>query len=151
MFVQLTRDYLGKPPGERIDVGEADAKRLIDGGVAVAVADDPIGPAVGRAFEGALGRFTAALGGAVDDALKHLADAQGRSRRHAGPPVFGPNGGDAKGKSFGDWLLCVRHGNARRLAEVYGSSLADWGEAKAAMATTGGTIGGYTVPTEFLA
>src|SRR6266550_2804448 len=63
MFVQLTREYLGKPPGERIDVGDDDAKRLVD---------------------------------------------------------------------------------------VYDSRLADWGEGKAALATTGGTVGGYTVPTDFL-
>src|SRR5437899_2167044 len=75
MFVQLTREYLGKPPGERIDVSDADAKHLVDSGVAVAVADDPIGPAVGRAFENALGRFSTALSGAVDNALKQFVDA----------------------------------------------------------------------------
>jgi hypothetical protein len=29
MFVQLLKDFLGKPAGERIDVGEADAKALV--------------------------------------------------------------------------------------------------------------------------
>jgi HK97 family phage major capsid protein len=150
MFVQLTREYLGKPPGERIDVSDADAKHLIESGIANAVVDDPIGPAVGRAFENALGRFSTALSDAVDKTLKQFVDAQGRSRRHASPLIFGEDGGDPKGKSFGDWLLCVRRNDAQRLAEVYDSRLADWGEGKAALATTGGTIGGYTVPTDFL-
>ncbi|MBI1916715.1 MAG: phage major capsid protein [Planctomycetes bacterium] len=150
MFVQLTREYLGKPPGERIDVSDADARHLVDSGVAVAVADDPIGPAVGRAFENALGRFSTALDGAVDNALKQFVKAQGRSHRHASPLIFGKDGSDPKGMSFGDWLLCVRRNDAKRLADVYDSRLADWGEGKAALATPGGTIGGYSVPTDFL-
>src|SRR5262245_52375456 len=150
MFVQLTREYLGKPPGERIDVSDADARHLVESGVAVAVADDPIGPAVGRAFENALGRFSTALNGAFDNALRQFVEAQGHSRRHASPLIFGESGGDPRGKSFGDWLLCVRHNNAKRLADVYDSRLAEWVEGKAAMSTTGGTVGGYTVPTEFL-
>ncbi len=150
MFVQLTREYLGKPPGERLDVSDANAKLLLDSGIAVAVADDPIGSAVGRAFDAALERYTAGLNRSVENALKQFADAQGRSRRHASPLIFGENGGDARGKSFGDWLLCVRGNNTKRLADVYGSRFAEWIEGKAAMATTGGTVGGYTVPTEFL-
>ncbi|HKB41903.1 MAG TPA: phage major capsid protein [Gemmataceae bacterium] len=150
MFVQLTREYLGKPPGERIDVSDTNARLLLDSGIAIAVADDPIGTAVGRAFENALGRFSTALTGAVDNALKQFTDAQGRARRHASPLIFGEDGGDPKGKSFGDWLLCVRGNNTKRLADVYGSRFADWIEGKAALATPGGTVGGYTVPTEFL-
>jgi HK97 family phage major capsid protein len=151
MFVQLTREFLSKPPGERIDVSETDAKHLIEQGVAQAVVDDPIGPAVGRAFESALGRFTDALGGAVDNTLRRFGDAQGRSRRNAAPMLFGSSGGNPHGKTFGDWLLCVRRGDQKRLHDVYGSHFAEWdSEQKAAMATTGGTIGGYTVPTEFL-
>src|SRR5205814_507590 len=84
------------------------------------------------------------------NALKQFVDAQGRSRRQASPLIFGENGGDPKGKSFGDWLLCVRRNDAKRLGDIYNSRLADWGESKTAMATTSGTVGGYTVPTEFL-
>src|SRR5688572_8336795 len=34
MFVQLTREFLGKPAGERIDVAEADADHLVRQGLA---------------------------------------------------------------------------------------------------------------------
>jgi HK97 family phage major capsid protein len=151
MFVQLTREYLGKPPGERIDVSEADAKSLIDSGTATAVTDDPLGNAVGRAFESALGRFGEALTGAVDGALKQFAAAQSRSRKNAVPLIFGEDGGD-RGRSFGDWLLCVRRNDQKLLAEKYDSHLVGWegGEGKAALNTASGTQGGYTVPAEFL-
>src|SRR5438477_306416 len=82
----------------------------------------------------ALGRFGTALDGAVDGALRQFVQAQGRSRRHAGPLLFGEAGGDPKGKSFADWLLCVRRDDVKRLAEVYDSRLAEWREGKAAMA-----------------
>src|SRR5262249_43354732 len=121
MFVQLTREYLGKPPGERIDVGEADANHLIETGAAVAVAEDPIGPAVTHAFESAFGRFTHALDGAVGAALTEFGDAQGRSRRNAAALLFGEDGGDPHGRSFGDWLLCVRRNDQKTLAEKYDS------------------------------
>lgn len=152
MFVQLTREFLGKSPGERIDVSEADAKHLIEQGVAQAVQDDPIGQAVGRAFESALGRFGDALGGAVDNALKQFADAQRRSRKNAVPLIFGENGGGDVKKSFGDWLLCVRKGDQRTLAERYDSHLVGWesAEGKTALNTQTGTQGGYTLPQEYL-
>ncbi len=152
MFVQLTREFLGKPPGERIDVSETDAKHLIEQGAAVAIDNDPIGPAVGRAFEQAMGRFTDSLQRAVDGALKQVADVQGRSRRNAAPLLFGENGaGDVK-HTFGDWLLCVRKGDQKTLSDKYGSHLVGWdsAESKSAMNSQQGTQGGYTVPAEFL-
>src|SRR5437763_8363744 len=152
MFVQLTREFLGKPPGERIDVSETDARHLIEQGAATAVENDPIGPAVGRAFEQAMGRFTESLTRAVDGALKQVADVQGRSRRNAAPLIFGENGkGDVK-RSFGDWLLCVRKGDQKTLAEKYGSHLVGWDnvEGKTALGVLQGTQGGYTVPSDFL-
>jgi HK97 family phage major capsid protein len=153
MFVQLTREFLGKPPGERIDVSETDAKHLIEQGAAVALETDPIGPAVGRAFEQAMGRFTESLTRAVDGAIKQSVEAQGRSRRNAMPLIFGENGkGDVK-RNFGDWLLCVRKGDQKTLADRYGSRLVGWddAESKAALNTQTGTQGGYTVPEEFQA
>src|SRR5262245_7699494 len=152
MFVQLTRDYLGKPPGERIDVDEADAKHLIEAGVASAVTDDPIGPAVSRALDGALVGLGDALAGVVDRALKQFADAQVRSRRHAVPLLFGDSGGDPHGKSFGDWLLCVRKGDQKALADRYGSYRVDWegSDRKVSLTGASGTQGGYTVPAEYL-
>ena len=152
MFVQLTREYLGKPPGERIDVGDADAKLLLDSGAAVAVADDPIAPAVSRAFESAFSRFTGAMDTAVDAALKQFAAAQKTSRKNGAALVFGADSGDPHGRTFGDWLLCVRRNDQKTLADKYDSHHVDWEGAsqKAALATTGGTTGGYTVPTQFL-
>ena len=40
MFVQLTKEFLGKPAGERIDVADADADQLIRQGWAQPVDDD---------------------------------------------------------------------------------------------------------------
>ncbi len=46
MFVQLTKAFLGKPAGERIDVSEEDAKSLVAQQLAVPVTDNLITPAV---------------------------------------------------------------------------------------------------------
>src|SRR5436305_1213703 len=93
MFVQLTKDFLGKKAGERLDVGESDASQLIAAGAAVAVTDDPITPLVSRALESALGGFTRGLDTAITETLKRYADAQSQARRHAAPALFGPGGG----------------------------------------------------------
>ncbi|NIV36793.1 MAG: phage major capsid protein [Anaerolineae bacterium] len=45
-------------------------------------------------------------------------------------------------KSFGDWLLCVRRGDTKRLKDVYGSVKV--------MQEQTGAEGGYLVPAEFL-
>lgn len=149
MFVQLTKDFLGRKAGERIDVSEGDGGTLVAQGVATAVTDDVLTPAVSKAVEGAFARFSAALDGMLETSLRQVAAAQGRSRKHAAPILFGPEGGDPRGKSFGDWLLCVRRGDTRTLAEKYDSHFADWDQ-KAALNTATGTQGGYTVPGEFV-
>jgi hypothetical protein len=102
MFVQLTKDFLGRRAGERIDVSPADAQQLVAAGSATTVADDPIAGAVGRALEGALGRHAQALDAAVNQALKSIADAQGQARRHAVPALFGPGGDGDPRRCFGD-------------------------------------------------
>lgn len=152
MFVQLNCDYLGKPPGERIDLNDADARHLIDQGIAVEVADDPIGPAVEKALDAATNRLGQTVTAAVDRTLKQFSDARQRSRRGAAPLVFGEGSdGDPHGKTFGDWLLCVRRNDQRTLADKYQSHRIDWdGEGKTAMNTQSGTQGGYSVPAEFL-
>jgi hypothetical protein len=58
MFVQLTREYLGRKAGERIELAEADAAGLLAAGTATAVTDDVVTPLVSRALEQALGGFT---------------------------------------------------------------------------------------------
>ena len=102
MFVQLTKAFLGKPVGERIDLSEEDAKSLIAQQLAVPVTDDLITPAVSKALESAFTKFTQSLDGIVNASLKAFADAQARSHRNAVPLIFGENGdGDPK-KCFGD-------------------------------------------------
>src|SRR5262249_18598757 len=53
-------------------------------------------------------------------------------------------------KTFGLFLLAVRHGDRRALDDM-GSRFVEWDDAsqKAAMSTQTGTTGGYLVPTEF--
>src|SRR5262245_36779723 len=153
MFIQLKTAYLGKPAGERLDVPDEHAQLLIEQGVAEALQHDPIAPLLAKSMERMLASPTGRMNRALPHAVKQLADAHTSARKHAVPAIFGPKGdGDPHGKSFGDWLLAVRRGDAKYLADTYDSHLADWEGAgrKAAMATTGGTVGGYTVPVEFL-
>src|SRR5207249_5605192 len=54
MFVQLTKEFLGKSIGERIDVADADADQLIRHGWAQPVQDDVLTPTIARAVQGGL-------------------------------------------------------------------------------------------------
>jgi HK97 family phage major capsid protein len=156
MFVQLTKEFLGRQPGERIDVSEDDGRQLIAQHVALPVTDDLITPAVSRALEAAFGKFTQGLDGIINAALKQFQDAQAQARRHSVPAIFGDTGGDPQ-KNFGDWLVNVaaatvgkgqrRIDAATRLEKVYGSDFAPW--QKAALAEASGTTGGYIVPPQF--
>jgi HK97 family phage major capsid protein len=151
MFVQLTKDYFGQKAGARVDVDEPVAKTLLDQGVAQAVEGDPLGPVVARSMETMLAHLTKSLNDAIDAALREFAVAQAKSRKNAVPAIFGPgNGGDPR-RTFGGFLLAVRNHDVKALEEM-GSRFAEWDGAaqKAAMGTTGGTVGGYLVPTEFL-
>jgi len=49
MFIQLKNPYFGKPPGERADVEEPNAKTLIDQGIAEAVQGDHLGSLIEKA------------------------------------------------------------------------------------------------------
>lgn len=152
MFVQLTRDLLGKKAGERIDLAEPDAATLVSSGAAVAAGDDPLPPAVARALEQALGGLGGSIQSSVEAALKEFASASAKSRKNAVPALFGPGGeGDPK-RTFGRFLLAVRHHDHKALEEM-GSRFVSWaeegGEQKAAMSTQTGVSGGYLVPVEF--
>jgi HK97 family phage major capsid protein len=151
MFVQLTKDFLGRKPGERIDVAESDARHLIAQQVAVPVADDPITPAVSRALESAFTRFTESLDGIVNASLKAFQDAQSQARRHSVPAIFGEGRDGDPGKNFGDFCVCVATGNRKRLEEVYGSYQVDnkGVRTKAALGEASGSTGGYVVPPDF--
>lgn len=157
MFVQLLKEFMGRKPGERIDVSDSDAGALIAQQIAGPVTDDLITPAIQKAMEQAFTGFQKGLDAVINQALKQFADAQTKSRKNAVPAIFGEHGeGDPKGKSFGDWLVNVailttgkgdRTAAAKRLEEVYTSTFAPW--QKVALAESSGVSGGYTVPPDF--
>ncbi len=160
MFVQLTKEFMGRKPGERIDVSEADANALVAQSLAQPVTDDLITPAVQKAMEQAFAGFQKGLDAVINTALKQFQDAQSQSRRLAVPAIFGPGGeGDTHGKSFGDWLVQVATlGSTKtspkakaeaqdRLEKIYASSFQPW--QKAALGESSGATGGYIVPPDF--
>ena len=113
MFVQLQKEFLGKKPGERIDVDKEHAEKLIELGVAGPVTDDVITPAVSKALEGAFAKFTQALDGVIEQSLKQFANAQTLAKKHAVPAIFGEGGEGDKNHNFADWLLAVRRNDAK--------------------------------------
>ena len=56
MFVQLTKDFLNQPAGERLDLPENDAQALVQQGIAEPVTDDPLLPVLTRALDSSLER-----------------------------------------------------------------------------------------------
>jgi len=140
VFVQLRKEFLGNPPGKRIDVAAEHGQLLIQRGVAEAVGDDPLGPVIAKSIE----QMTARLSEGINAALQQFADAQSQARRNQQPILFGAGpAGDAR-KCFGDWLLHVARNDEPYLEKTYGTV-----RTKAAMADNSGSTGGYLVPTEF--
>ncbi|NBY00675.1 MAG: phage major capsid protein [Planctomycetes bacterium] len=84
--------------------------------------------------------------GLAEQALADFAKSQQLSRKNAAQLIFGHDQADPKGKSFGDWLVCVRKNDWRTLERKYQSFPSD---GKSALNTSIGTQGGYLVPTEF--
>ena len=70
MFVQLTKDLLGRKVGERLDVADTDGQQLIRAGAATAVSDDPVAPVLQRALDGAFARYSQGLDAALNQALR---------------------------------------------------------------------------------
>ncbi|OAI46889.1 hypothetical protein AYO44_10560 [Planctomycetaceae bacterium SCGC AG-212-F19] len=140
MFVQLTKDFLGHAPGQRIDVAEEHGQLLIQRGIAAPVADDPLAPLVNRATE----QLTQRLSDGIAAALRQFADAQSQARRVSRPALFGASGEGNPKKSFGDWLLHVARNDEGYLEKTYGTV-----RTKAALNEASGTGGGYLVPPEF--
>ena len=151
MFVQLTRDYLGRKAGERLDLSESDAAAFIARGAAEPVRDDVLSPLIQRSIDSALAGIAGGLQSTFDAALRDFSQAQTKSRKGAAPALFGEGrGGDPK-QTFGRFLLAVRHNDRKALDEM-GSSFVEWDDItrKAAMSTQTGTSGGYLVPIEFV-
>ncbi len=147
MFVELTKEFLGRRAGERIDVAEADARQLVAAGTARPVGDDQLTPLVNKALESAVSGLTRGLDGAIQTALKQVADAQAQARRHAVPALFGDGAGDPR-RCFGDFCLAVARDDRHYLEKHYGSRFNEW-KAKAALGEASGVTGGYTVPPDF--
>ena len=75
MFLELQRAWMGQKAGAIIDRADADAKPLTDGGVARAVAHDPLSPlmtkAIGAMLDGMQKPVDAAIDKALADVLWH--------------------------------------------------------------------------------
>ncbi len=152
MFVELTKDVLGKSAGERIDVSGADADWLLAEGLALKVADDPLTPLITRALSDH-------VPGAVEKALKkHFAVAKSPEVPAGFRGLVVPNMGDptAGFKSFGDFAQSVK------AACIPGSRpddrLAAWADSSGlgAKAISGmgefqSSDGGFLVPPEYAA
>src|SRR5262245_8418976 len=149
MFIRLKTAFQGQHPGAQLDVADADARTLIDSGIAETIEGDPLAPVITRSVEHLLGSVTAGLNQAVEATLKQFADAAGKSRKNAVPAIFGPDGAGDPKRTFGSFLLAVRR-NDHMALDALGSRWVDWSEGKAAVTSQTGTAGGYTVPVEFL-
>jgi HK97 family phage major capsid protein len=167
MFVQLKKDFLGKPAGERIELADASGEGLIKQGIAEAVSpNDAINQLMSKAMEAASVKISESIAQTVDAALKRFQDTQSQARKHAVPMIFG-EGAVAVGsglndnrdprRCFGDWLVkvakacvgrtCDAIQASRDLERDYGTTIAPW--QKAAMGESSGVTGGYTVPPDF--
>jgi HK97 family phage major capsid protein len=143
MFVQLTKELLGKPAGERIDVADADADRLIRQGWAQPIEHDLLTPAVTRAMQ-------SGLDDAVDRALHSWLAKQTKPGR---TPIAGlgdsalddPRAGF---NHFGEFALAVR--DACQPGKRPDDRLAVWTKAASGMGEVAGADGGFLVPPEFV-
>ncbi len=148
MFVQLLKEWQGKPAGETIDVPDAYAPLLIDGKVAAPVAGDPLGAVLTRAVEDVSTRWAKSMDQVIGLALQKFQEAQSQAKKHAVPAIFGQGGeGDPK-KNFGDWLCAVARNDRGYLEKHYQTAFVPY-TAKAALGESSGVTGGYVVPPDF--
>ena len=103
MFVQLTKEFLGKPAGERIDVADGDADQLIHQGWAQPIEHDLLTPTITRAVQSGL-----------DDAVERSLQSWLRKQQKPGRLPFAGLGDQslddprAGFKHFGEFALAVR-------------------------------------------
>jgi HK97 family phage major capsid protein len=148
MFVQLQKEWKGKPAGEKIDVPDEFAPLLFDQKVAVALAGDPLADAMQKALESASSKWAQSMDQVISLALTKFQEAQAQAKKHAVPAIFGDKGEGDPRRCFGDWLAAVARGDRKYLEKHYGSAFVEYG-AKAALAEASGVSGGYIVPPEF--
>ena len=72
MFVELTADWQGCKAGERIDVSDPVARRLVAAGQAKTVLSNPIASALDRATQSAVKRFEEAVGAKLEELVEEL-------------------------------------------------------------------------------
>jgi len=151
MLIQLSKDFLGKKTGERIDVPEAEAKVFITQGIAEAVEGDPISDAIAKSAASMMTKMEESFNKAIEEALKKFAAAASKSRKNSVPAIFGSDASGDPSRTFGSFLTALRNGSFKTLEEM-GSYPADWDNVnqKVALNTQAGVQGGFTVPTEFV-
>ena len=146
MFVQLTKEFLGKPIGERIDVADPDADQLIRQGWAQPVVNDVLTPTITRAVQGG-------LDDAVERAMQTWLRKQAASKPGGRLPFAGLGDSSlddprAGFKSFGDFALAVR--DACQPGKRTDDRLALIAKTASGMGENTGADGGFLVPTEFV-
>jgi hypothetical protein len=108
MFVQLKKDFLGKPAGERIDVIDRDGQALVDQGIAELVSpNEAIHQLMTKAMEAATAKISESTAATIDGALKQFRETQSQALRHAVPAIFGEGQRGDPRRCFGDWLVKV--------------------------------------------
>jgi HK97 family phage major capsid protein len=156
MLIKLKQSFLGSAAGKVMDVAEEEARTLCEKGIADPTGDDALTPVITKAADALMAKVNDSVGVIVDATLKRFADAQSQARRVGAPVIFGDGEqGDTK-KNFGDWLrhaitACTGKGKeAFNAADYLEKEYKQSGyQAKAALAESSGTVGGYTVPTQF--
>lgn len=148
MFVQLTKDLLGKSSGERIDVADADAEQLIHQGWAQRIGDDVLTPTIQRAVQSGLDE-------AVERALQGFLRKQASARGKGGDRLPFAGLGDSRHddpragfRHFGEFALAVR--DACQPGKRPDDRLALIAKAASGMGENTGADGGFLVPTEFV-
>ncbi len=144
MFIQLTKEFLGKPIGERIDVSEGDAEHLVQQGYAQPVRDDVLTPLVARALE-------SNVDSVVERALRHFLQkhsAKGAKRLpFAGLGDSQDDDARAGFKHFGEFALAVR--DACQPGKRADERLQMMRKSPAGLNEAASADGGFLVPTEF--
>ncbi len=143
MFVQLTKDFLGKPAGERIDVAEHDADQLMRQGWAQPIDEDLMTPMIARAVQ-------SGLDDAVERSLQSFLRKQPKNSRlpFAGLGDAALDDPRAGFKHFGEFALAVR--DACQPGKRPDDRLALITKAASGMGENTGADGGFLVPTEFV-
>ena len=143
MFVQLTKEFLGKPIGERIDVADADADQLIRQGWAQPVEHDLLTPTITRAVQ-------SGLDDAVERSLQSWLRKQPSGKRlpFAGLGDAALDDPRAGFKHFGEFALAVR--DACQPGKRPDDRLALITKTASGQGENTGADGGFLVPTEFV-